>query len=57
MNSRNSDKSGMSAYTRWETTKGCVPDEYVDMSEAVARAGDLRQDGTEPEDYPDQEVF
>jgi len=37
--------------------KGCVPDEYVDMSEAVAFAGDLRQDGAEPEDYPDQEVF
>ena len=27
------------------------------MSEAVARADNLRQDRTEPEDYPGQEVF
>ena len=34
-----------------------LTDEYVDMSEAVARADNLRQDRTEPEDYPGQEVF
>ena len=37
--------------------KGRVPDEYVGMCKAVALTGNLRQDGTESENYPDQEMF
>ena len=34
-----------------------MPDEYVGMCKAVALTGNLRQDGTESENYPDVDFF
>ena len=57
MNAQTGDKSEMSAYTMRNDEKGRVLNGNVDMCKAVALTGDLRQDGTEPEDHPAQEML